>query len=83
VVVVLCNSCVTSMLRSAQEEGLTSHQAVLKYVGERFRLKAELPPWTSDEDVTRHLLRWVIMGEGVGSFQLWGGRWARLVKGCQ
>ena len=49
--------CVSSMLRSAQEEGLMSQLSVLKYVGERFRIKAELPPWTSDEDVTRHLLK--------------------------
>ena len=61
-------SCVMSMLRAAQEEGLLSHQAVLKYVGERFRLKAELPPWTSDEDVTRHLLRWVVYGSYIHTY---------------
>ncbi len=54
-----CTRCVSSMLRAAQEEGLTSHKAVLKYVGERFRIKAELPAWTSDDDVTRHLLMYV------------------------
>ena len=47
------------MLRSALDEGLMTQQSVLKFIGERFRVKAELPPWTSDEDVARHLLRLV------------------------
>lgn len=47
------------MLRSALEDGLSSQNSVLKFVGERFRVKSELPLWTSDEDVARHLLRFV------------------------
>lgn len=56
--VVMTNRCVSSMLRSALDEGLTSQSATLKFLGERFRMKAELPPWTSDEDVARHMIRW-------------------------
>ena len=48
---------VAAMLRSALDDGLTSQTDVLKFIGERFRVKADLPPWTSDEDVARHLLR--------------------------
>ena len=49
--------CVSSMLRTALSDGLTTQSAVLKFIGERFRPKADLPEWTSDEDVTRHLLK--------------------------
>ncbi len=47
------------MLRSALDEGLTSQKSMLKYIGELFRLKAELSSWTTDEDVCRHLLRYI------------------------
>ena len=45
------------MLRSKLAMGLMTQRSVLKYIGERFRLKTELPEWTSEEDVTRHLLK--------------------------
>ena len=52
-------SCVATMLRSTLADGLITQRAALKYIGERFRLKAELPEWTSDEDVARYLLKYV------------------------
>ena len=52
-------SCVAAMLRSTLADGLITQRAALKYIGERFRLKAELPEWTSDEDVARYLLKYV------------------------
>ena len=52
-------SCVAAMLRSTLADGLITQRAALKYIGERFRLKAELPEWTSDEDIARYLLKCV------------------------
>lgn len=49
--------CVAAMLRSALTMGLTTQKAVLKYIGERFRLKSDLTDWVSDEDVARYLLK--------------------------
>ena len=57
--VISVHSCVSSMLRTALSDGLTTHSSVLKFIGERFRPKADLPEWTSNEDVTRHLLEYV------------------------
>ena len=56
-----CSRRVSSMLRSALDDGLTSQTSVLKFIGERFRVKVDLPPWTSDEDVARHLLRYTTL----------------------
>lgn len=53
------------MLRSALDDGLTSQTSVLKFIGERFRAKVELPPWTSDEDVARNLLRCTAVCDGI------------------
>jgi len=50
-------SCVATMLRSTLMDGLTTQKAALKYIGERFRLKADLPQWTSDENIARYLLK--------------------------
>ena len=46
------------MLRTALSDGLTTQSSVLKFIGERFRPRADLPEWTSDEDITRHLLKY-------------------------
>eukprot|EP00795_Rhopilema_esculentum_P014271 gene14271-5300_t len=48
---------VSSMLREAQNEQLTSQNSVLKYIGEKFRVKVNLPPWYSDEEVGSFLIR--------------------------
>ena len=45
------------MLRLARAEGLASRASVLKYVGERFRIKVNLPEWYTDTQVSEFLLR--------------------------
>ena len=47
------------MLYAALDEGVVSQATALKYLGERLRAKAELPDWLSDEDIARHLLKYV------------------------
>ncbi|XP_068747280.1 DNA-directed RNA polymerase I subunit RPA2-like [Montipora capricornis] len=49
--------CVASMLRTAQTEGACTQQAILKYIGERFKFKMSLPEWYSDEAVAKHLIQ--------------------------
>ena len=39
------------------EEGLVNQKAALQFMGERFRLKAELPDWVPDHIVTKQLLK--------------------------
>ncbi|XP_063774176.1 DNA-directed RNA polymerase I subunit RPA2 [Pseudophryne corroboree] len=48
--------CVTQMLRAVIEEGCKSQKQVLKYLGERFRVKFSLPEWYTDEQVAEHLI---------------------------
>eukprot|EP00058_Branchiostoma_floridae_P014006 XP_002599494.1 hypothetical protein BRAFLDRAFT_223894 [Branchiostoma floridae] len=49
--------CVASMLRQAQNEGLMTQAGILKYIGERFRVKLPVPDWYTDEEVGQFLLR--------------------------
>ncbi|CAH3126705.1 unnamed protein product [Pocillopora meandrina] len=49
--------CIATMLRSAQLQGATTQQAVLKFIGERFRVKMRLPDWYSDEAVAQFVLQ--------------------------
>ncbi|XP_064401799.1 DNA-directed RNA polymerase I subunit RPA2-like isoform X3 [Halichondria panicea] len=54
--------CVAAMLRSALDDGLTTQQSVLKFIGERFRVKmADTPAWVSDEDITRNVLKELVL----------------------
>ncbi|KAM9316988.1 LOW QUALITY PROTEIN: DNA-directed RNA polymerase I subunit RPA2 [Gastrophryne carolinensis] len=48
--------CVTQMLRVVMEESCHSQKQVLKYLGERFRVKFYLPDWYTDEQVAEFLL---------------------------
>ena len=52
--------CVCAQLRAAMEEGLVNQKAALQFMGQRFRLKAELPDWVSDEIIMKELLRYEI-----------------------
>lgn len=52
----LC-SAVCAQLRTAVDEGLTTQKAALQFIGRRFRLKAELPDWVSEEVVTKEVIR--------------------------
>ncbi|XP_060076797.1 DNA-directed RNA polymerase I subunit RPA2-like [Ylistrum balloti] len=49
--------CMVAMLRQAQDEGLLTQSSILKLIGERFRIKLDLPVWYSDTDVARYLLK--------------------------
>lgn len=49
-------SCVSEMLRIVMEEGCTTQNKVLKYLGQRFRVKMNLPEWYSDEQCAEYLL---------------------------
>ncbi|KAG9484200.1 hypothetical protein GDO78_009880 [Eleutherodactylus coqui] len=48
--------CVTQMLRVVMDEGCLTQKQVLKYLGERFRVKFNLPDWYTDEQVAEFLL---------------------------
>lgn len=49
--------CVMAMLRFTQSEGVLARRDALRFIGQRFRIKMELPVWTSDEAVTIQLLK--------------------------
>ena len=49
--------CVMAMLRSTQSDGVLTRRDALQFIGQRFRIKMELPAWTSDEAVTIQLLK--------------------------
>ena len=40
------------------EEGLLNQKTALEFIGQRFRLKAELPDWVPDDIITKQLLRY-------------------------
>ena len=50
-------SCIVNMLRLVQNEGLLNQQHVKQYIGERFRIKVNLPHWYTDEQVTDFVLK--------------------------
>uniref|UniRef100_A0A672H1C9 DNA-directed RNA polymerase n=1 Tax=Salarias fasciatus TaxID=181472 RepID=A0A672H1C9_SALFA len=49
-------TCVSEMLRIVSEEGCTTRSKVLNYLGERFRVKMNLPEWYTDEECANFLL---------------------------
>lgn len=51
------NRCVIAMLRHALSENLTTQKTVLAYMGEIFRVKLNLPPWYTDQDVGEYLIK--------------------------
>src|SRR6218665_55112 len=50
-------SCIVFMLRQLQTEKLYSSKQCKDYIGTRIRMKTDLPPWVSDEEVTDILFR--------------------------
>ncbi|XP_040285570.1 DNA-directed RNA polymerase I subunit RPA2 [Bufo bufo] len=48
--------CITQMLRVVMDEECRTQKQVLKYLGERFRVKFWLPEWYTDEQVGEFLL---------------------------
>lgn len=50
--------CIASMLRQVQDGGLLKHSAILKYMGERFRVRLTgMPTWFTDVEAGVLLLR--------------------------
>uniref|UniRef100_A0A7N6AMG7 DNA-directed RNA polymerase subunit beta n=1 Tax=Anabas testudineus TaxID=64144 RepID=A0A7N6AMG7_ANATE len=49
-------SCASEMLRIVMEEGCTTRSQVLNYLGERFRVKMNLPEWYTNEQCANFLL---------------------------
>ncbi|XP_023281560.1 DNA-directed RNA polymerase I subunit RPA2 [Seriola lalandi dorsalis] len=52
-------SCVSEMLRIVTEESCTTRSKVLNYLGERFRVKMNLPEWYTNEQCANFLLECV------------------------
>ena len=51
--------CMANMLRQAQAENLSKKRDILKFIGEKFRLKLQLPEWKTDAQVAEFLLRYL------------------------
>ncbi|KAJ4948843.1 hypothetical protein JOQ06_020366, partial [Pogonophryne albipinna] len=49
-------SCASEMLRMVMEEGCTTRSKVLNYLGERFRVKMNLPEWYTNDQCANYLL---------------------------
>ncbi|KAE8280355.1 DNA-directed RNA polymerase I subunit RPA2 [Larimichthys crocea] len=49
-------SCASEMLRIVMEEGCTTRSKVLNYLGERFRVKLNLPEWYTNQQCANFLL---------------------------
>lgn len=49
--------CVTEMLRLVMEEGCITRNKVLNFLGERFRVKMNLPEWYTNEQCASILLQ--------------------------
>ncbi|XP_038607408.1 DNA-directed RNA polymerase I subunit RPA2 [Tachyglossus aculeatus] len=49
-------NCVSQMLRMVMKEGCTTQKQVLNYLGERFRIKLNLPEWYRSEQAAEFLL---------------------------
>ncbi|XP_047459799.1 DNA-directed RNA polymerase I subunit RPA2 [Mugil cephalus] len=49
-------TCASEMLRMVMEEGCTTRSKVLNYLGERFRVKMNLPEWYTNEQCANILL---------------------------
>ncbi|KAJ1154285.1 hypothetical protein NDU88_007038 [Pleurodeles waltl] len=49
-------NCISQMLRMVMEERCTNQKQVLSYLGERFRVKLNLPDWYTEEQAAEFLL---------------------------
>ncbi|XP_040034006.2 DNA-directed RNA polymerase I subunit RPA2 [Gasterosteus aculeatus] len=49
-------SCASEMLRVVMEEGCITRSKVLNYLGERFRVKLNLPEWYTNEQCAKFLI---------------------------
>lgn len=55
----LYKTCTSDMLRIVMEEGCVTRHQVLGYLGERFRVKMNLPEWYTNEQCANFLLEYV------------------------
>lgn len=49
-------SCVSEILRIVMDQGCTTKAKVLRFLGERFRVKLNLPEWYTHEQCAHFLL---------------------------
>lgn len=49
-------SCISEILRMVMDQGCTTKAKVLSYLGERFRVKLDLPEWFTHEQCAQFLL---------------------------
>ncbi|XP_064456531.1 DNA-directed RNA polymerase I subunit RPA2-like [Ornithodoros turicata] len=49
--------CVANMLRQVQEEDLLNRSQIRDFVGEKFRVRMNLPEWYTDEEVAAYLFK--------------------------
>ncbi|XP_077463108.1 DNA-directed RNA polymerase I subunit RPA2 isoform X1 [Stigmatopora argus] len=66
-------SCACAMLRVVSEQGCTSRLAVLRYLGQRFRVKMQQPAWYSDQQCGEFLFNECIcihLQTGLDKFRL-------------
>lgn len=52
-------NCVCQMLRLVAEEGCITQRQVLNFLGQRFRVKLDLPEWYTSEQVGEFLFKYV------------------------
>lgn len=52
-------NCVSQMLRLVTEDGCVTQKQVLIFLGQRFRVKLNLPDWYSNERVGEFLFKYV------------------------
>ena len=45
------------MLRFCVEEGVLTRGDAQRYIGQRFKIKSEMPPWSSDEAICQQLMK--------------------------
>lgn len=53
--------CVCAQLRTAMDDGLVNQKSALQFIGQRFRLKAELPDWVPDDIITKQLFKELLL----------------------
>lgn len=74
---------VSQMLRIVMEEGCHTQKQVLDYLGERFRVKLNLPDWYPNVEAAEFLFKYVCFGGARGSCQAVSlvARWSVLAGG--
>ena len=46
------------MLRVSQAENVLSRVDAMRYIGQRFRIKSDMPTWSTDEAVCHQLMKY-------------------------